>query len=49
MIQIRPTWQSSAMASIGQPSSAMNGRPSNHTSASEPTSSPVCSATIAGK
>ena len=49
MIQIRPTWQSSAIASIGQPSRAMNGRPSSHTSASEPTSRPVCSITIAGK
>ncbi len=50
MIQIRPTWQSTrdARASASR-AAAMNGRPSSHTSASAPTSSPVCSATIAGK
>ena len=49
MIQYRPTWHSTAITSIGQPSHGMNGRSSSTTSAMHASSSPVCSATIHGK
>ena len=44
----RSAWEASTTTSIAQPSHGRNGRSASATSTTAPTSSPVCSTTMAG-